>query len=70
MKMMTVTSVFIGVLAAAALGSSATAAADPLNGNAADVIKMLKSRATTCNSTCHRICLCRGALLTVSMVCL
>jgi hypothetical protein len=44
MKMMTVTSGFIGVLAAAALGSSATAAADPpsLNGNAADVVKMLQ----------------------------
>lgn len=44
MKMMTVTSVFIGVLAAAALGSSATAAADPLNGNAADVVKMLQDQ--------------------------
>jgi hypothetical protein len=43
MKMMTVTSMFIGVLAAAAVGSSATAAADPaLNGNAADVVKMLQ----------------------------
>lgn len=41
--MITVTSVFIGVLAAAALGSSATAVADPaLNGNAADVVKMLQ----------------------------
>ena len=44
MKMMTVTSVFIGVLAAAALGSRATAAADPLNGNAADVVKMLQDQ--------------------------
>lgn len=43
MKKTTVTSVFIGVLAASALGSSATAAADPaLNGNAADVVKMLQ----------------------------
>ena len=43
MKMMTVTSMFIGVLFAAALGSSAIAAADPsLNGNAADVVKMLQ----------------------------
>jgi hypothetical protein len=43
MKIMTVTSMFIGVLAAAALGSSATAAADPaVNGNAADVVKMLQ----------------------------
>jgi hypothetical protein len=43
MKMMTVTSVFIGVLVAAAVASSASAAADPaLNGNAADVVKMLQ----------------------------
>ena len=43
MKMMTVTSMFIGVLFAAALGSSAIAAADPsVNGNAADVVKMLQ----------------------------
>ena len=43
MQKMSVTSGFIGVLAAAALGSSATAAADPaLNGNAADVVKMLQ----------------------------
>jgi hypothetical protein len=41
-KMMTVAGV-AGVLAAAALGSSATAAADPsVNGNAADVVKMLQ----------------------------
>ena len=43
MKMMIVTSMFIGVLGTAALGSSATAAADPsVNGNAADVVKMLQ----------------------------
>jgi hypothetical protein len=44
MKMTTVTSVFIGVLAAAAFGSAATAAADPLNSNAADVVKMLQDQ--------------------------
>lgn len=44
MKMITVTSVFIGVLAAAALGSAATATADTVNGNAADVVKMLQDQ--------------------------
>ena len=44
MKMTPVTSVFVGVLATAALGSSATATADPLNGNAADVVKMLQDQ--------------------------
>ena len=43
MKVRTITTVVAGVLATAALGSSATAAADPaLNGNAADVVKMLQ----------------------------
>ena len=43
MKMISVTSVFVGVLAAAALGSAATATADPTTtGNAADVVKMLQ----------------------------
>ena len=44
MKMITVISVFAGVLAAAALGSAATATADPSTGNAADVVKMLQDQ--------------------------
>ncbi|HME49089.1 hypothetical protein [Mycobacterium sp.] len=42
MKMIAVTSVFVGVLAAAASGSAATATAD--TGNAADVVKMLQDQ--------------------------
>jgi hypothetical protein len=45
MKIITVTSVFVGVLAAAALGSAATATADPTTtGNAGDVVKMLQNQ--------------------------
>ncbi len=44
MKVITVTSVLVGVLAAAALGSAATATADPQAGTAADVVKMLQDQ--------------------------
>lgn len=44
MKMIAVTSVFVGVLTAAALGSAATATADTTTGNAADVVKMLQDQ--------------------------
>jgi hypothetical protein len=44
MKIITVTSILAGVLAAAALGSAATATAEPQPGNAADVVKMLQDQ--------------------------
>jgi hypothetical protein len=44
MKTITATAVFAGVFAAAALGLAATAPADPVTGNAADVVKMLQDQ--------------------------